>query len=195
MVTMTEKFDKVDGALLLRRMMDVAKEARAQYKYSEDEKMMPVAIVIGASLDVQVIGAAWRNQKEKWIMMRAVSDLARARKASIVGFASDTRWVDSTRLCKHYNRDPLELNKLEDFKKWYLELLRSVNNEIKNLPREVWSEAVMVTAKGPDIGTMMEMASYIEGPNDTVLFKPGEIDKPVNNYEHDLKLLPDWWTN
>lgn len=189
---MRDTEDTLDAAALLHGMMETAKGCRAMYKYSEDEKMMPVCIIVGQA-ETMVVGTKWRNEEEKWAMMKIISNTAREHKARIVGFATDTRWVKSDKLCAYYNHPLPELENIEGFKKWYMELLRSVGGSVKNFPRELWDEAVMVAAKGPEIGTIVKMETYIEGPNDTVVFS-GTSDDPSQNYRHDLKLLPDWWT-
>jgi hypothetical protein len=193
-----DKVDKVDAMALVHGMMETAKGNRASYKYSEDEKMMPVAIIVGEK-ETMVVGIRWKDDREKWAMMKTISEIARARSARVVGFASDTRWVKSDVLCRYYKRPLPNLTRavdLAEFKKWYFALLASVGGGIKKLPREVWSEAVLVAAKGPEIGTITRLASYIEGPNDTVLFQPGAADEMASSFEyiHSLKLLPDWWT-
>jgi hypothetical protein len=189
-----ENIDTLDAAALLHGMMETAKSCRALYKYSEDECMMPVCIIVGQD-EVIVVGTKWDNAEEKWAMMKIISDTARQHKARIVGFATDTRWVKSDKLCAYYNQPQPELENIEGFKKWYMQLLSTVGGSVKNLPREVWSEAVMVAAKGPEIGTVVKLANYTEGPNDTVLFEPDADADPAHAYQHDLKLLPDWWTN
>jgi hypothetical protein len=188
-----ENLDTLDAAALLHGMMETAKSIRSQHKYSEDEAMMPVCLIVGQG-EVMVVATAWKNEDEKWAMMKAVSNVARLHKARIVGLATDTRWIKSDKLCSYYNVPPPEKQNIEDFKKWYMGMLRSVGGSVKGFPREVWSEAVMVAAKGPEIGTVVKLANYTEGPNDTVLFQADIIDDPSRTYEHDLRLLPEWWT-
>jgi hypothetical protein len=194
-MTMFENADKLDARVLVHEMMETAKDNRASYKYSEDEKMMPVAIIVGEK-ETMVVGLKWKDNREKWAMMKTIGETARARNARVVGLASDTRWVKSDVLCRYYKRPLPDVADLAEFKKWYFALLASVGGELKNLPREVWSEAVMVAAKGPEIGTITQLATYIEGPNDTVLFQPSSADdiSASANYTQDLQLLPDWWT-
>ena len=188
-----ENMDTLDATALVYGMMETAKSIRAQHKYSEDEAMMPVCIIVCPEQTI-IVATLWQTHAEKRAMMKIISNTARIHKARIVGFATDMRTVKSDKLCSYYNRPAPELPNMEEFKKWYVQLLDSVGGCVKNLPRELWNEAVMVAAKGPEIGTMVKLANYVEGPNDTVLFKADIIDEPGINHQYDLKLLPEWWT-
>ena len=57
------------------------------------------------------------------------------------------------------------------------------------MPAEWYSEAIVVAAKGPGIGSIMRAAHYEKGANDTVKWLPD----PHEPTEIFFNLLPDWW--
>ncbi len=184
----------VDG--IMDGLLEIAKTLRAQKKYSEEE-FINICIVLGPK-ETGIIVTPWHNDAEKRAMMKMVSDKAREQKATVVGVVSDTRWTDAKKLCSYFNvPEPKGAEDFEAFKNWYHSLLRLHGGEIRNLPREVWSEAVMVAAKGPQIKTTAVFAPYVEGPNDTVLYTAKNSNSPDGDIEahtFQLGLIPDWWT-
>jgi hypothetical protein len=187
--------DVVDTRLLMQTLLDRARSIRAQYKYSEDEKMMPCALILRPDGDSVVIPLPFRDSDEKRQMMRVIAEGARKLQAVAVAVVSDTRWVKSEDFCRYFKIDPPTRETISQFKTAYHATLRRYGGHVKNLPREVWHEAVCVMVKGPEIPTDNIMETYIEGPNDTVRFIPTPLKDRSEDWRAEADLIPDWWTN
>jgi hypothetical protein len=173
---------------LMEMLLETARNIRAGYKYSEDEKMTPTAIIVGE--ETIIMALMWRNNKEKYMMSAAANAQARTMKARSLSFATDARWVKSDVFCEYYRLDMPTAKTYAGFKQHYHRILAAHGGEIKNLPREVWQEAVVVFTNGPGIPLTLTMAPYEEGPNDTIQWLP------VPTSAHDKgesDLLTDWW--
>jgi hypothetical protein len=182
---------------MLEGLMDIAKNLRGAQKYSEDEKFTVICIIVHKD-DFAIVVTPWKDDTEKRRMMKQVSDLAREGSADLVGVVSDTRWTTAKLLSNYYKvPEPTTDEEFKLFQTWYHALLRKNGGEIKNLPREVWLESVMVAAKGPHIPPTALFAPYIEGPDDTVLYTAKTNRNSPNgdtNLQMSLGLIPDWWT-
>jgi hypothetical protein len=184
----------VDVKGLLNKMLLVAKEDRARYKYSEEEAFVPKVMFIGPENEVFVTPAQWRGEREKYAMMSAAAEVARKTFAQAIMLASDTRWVLFEPFNNYFHVEPprsMERAETDAYQQRYLAILREHDGQVKNLPRQLWSEAVMVAIKGPRCGTHHIMAPYDRGPNDTVHYLPPERDQ--DNARTQMNLIPEWW--
>jgi hypothetical protein len=181
-----EMFDGIADNLL-----QTAKRIRGGYKYSEDEKMAQCAVLITPDGKLSMIPMLWSDTQEKHRKFRALYLTAKEADASAIALIADSRWLESPLFCEHFKiPTPLEIG-IEQFQKKYLEILRRYGGEIKNLPRYLWKEAVIVCIKGPGIEPRIRMAPYVEGRRDAVEWLPPRIS------DHDkskIYMLPDWWT-
>jgi hypothetical protein len=187
MVDTQENYEKLVEGLLWR-----AKKIRAQYKYSEDEKMAQCAgIVCDGFQPSTMIPMLWKDEEEKRRMFLALSMTAKAADAKAVFLIADSRWTLSTAMCEHFNIKPPGKNDFEEYKRIYGEVMKRYNFEIKRLPRHLWKEAVMVALKGPGIKPILRLASYVEGKRDSVEWLKNEPFE--GNDFTQINLLPDWW--
>jgi hypothetical protein len=178
---------------LLNKLMLTAKEDRARSKYSEDESFVPKLIFIGLEDQVAVTPAGWRSEEEKYAMMRAAAEAARLTFSQAIAVASDVRWVVSDAFCEHFQIEhprSMEPAHIEEFQKRYLAILSEHDGQVKNLPRQLWKEAVMVAIKGPRCGTHARLAPYDRGPGDTVHYLPRD---PEEEHRYQMNLIPEWW--
>ena len=184
-----ELFDEI-GERLLRQ----AKLVRSSYRYSEDEKMAQAAAVITPDGDVSMVPLLWRDNREKYAKMKALCMTAKSVDALAVALISDSRWCDGQKFAAHFKMEPPPPNFGEDFDEYqrrYLQILQRHGGSIKNLPRQLWTDAVTVSLKGPGITPRVFMASYVEGRRDTVEWLPAR----TKDYDQTIiNLLPDWWT-
>lgn len=177
---------------LITGMLEVAKNIRAEYKYSEDEKMTPTVIILAKEEHV-IIPLHYRNETEKRSMMRVVGVRAKAADAEAVAVASDVRFANSDDLAKYFKMaDPREVG-TEKFIEEYHRILSRYGGEIKNLPREVWNEAVCCFIKGPTIGIHCKMTYYVEGPDDTVQYTKESSSGDTEDNKAKCGMIPDWW--
>lgn len=176
---------------ILDELLEVAKMRRASIPYSQNEGMENKIVFVGPHGEVESASIVWNDDREKHIKMRAVSKVAQEMLCSAVVMISDTRWTDSTKFGEYFHLPPIKEIGPEKWQKEYLTILGGVyGGSIKNLPREVWMEAILVVIKGPRLPIQSRMAPYIEGPNDSIQF----VERAELN--HDLthwNLLPDWW--
>jgi len=189
---MNQSSEDVKGMMAM--LLERAKEMRESFGYSGDEKMMPSAFIFGDSITIMML--CWRNNREKYLMAAGANLAARKQKAKSLSFVTDSRWVSSEDFAKHFHLpDPQVSKDVEGFVDTYHRILKEHGGEIKNLPREVWQEAVVVFTNGPGIPLTIQMAPYVEGENDTIKWLEDSPSKPKNNDEHRSKsdLLTDWW--
>jgi hypothetical protein len=155
---------------------------------------------IGPNDETTAMAVGWKNEEEKYRMMATAAEYARRSFCQAIVLISDTRWVTSDAFCKHFNIEPPASGQAFDvdaFQKRYLDILRQHDGQMKNLPRHVWHEAVMVAIKGPRCGTHTRMAPYDRGPGDTVHYLP--TDEPPfghregTEYRQHMRLIPEWW--
>jgi hypothetical protein len=184
----------VDVKELLNGWILIAKEDRARHNYSAEEAFVPKVAIIGPNDESFVAVANWRNEQEKYAMMRAAAETARKMFAQAIMLASDTRWVLFEPFNNYFHVDPprsMERADVEAYQRRYLVILREHGGQVKHLPRQLWSEAVMVAIKGPRCGTHSIMAPYDQGPNDTVHYLSAEILK--RDRREQMNLIPEWW--
>jgi hypothetical protein len=184
----------VDVKELLNGWVLIAREDRARHGYSAEEAFVPKFAIIGPNDEVSMGVALWRNEQEKYAMMSAVAETARKAFAQAIVLVSDTRWVMSDVFCKHFKIEPpasLTPENLKAYQKQYLAILREHDGQMKNLPRHLWREAVMVAIKGPRCGTHTLMAPYDQGPNDSVHYLP--VEMPQGDRRQQMNLIPEWW--
>jgi hypothetical protein len=179
---------------LLNTWLLIAKEDRARYSYSAEEAFVPKVAIIGPNDESFVAIAGWRDEQQKYAMMRAAAEMARQLFAQAIVLASDVRWVRSDAFSEHFKIEPptsLTRENVETYQKKYLAILREHGGQVKHLPRQLWKEAVMIAIKGPRCGTHALMAPYDQGPNDTVHFLPCE--KNPEDHRYQMNLIPEWW--
>jgi len=179
-----------DVKAMMADLLETAKQNREAYKYSEDEKMVPCAMIYGSE-GIAMIALLWRDNKEKYLMAAGVNAKAREMNAKSLSFVTDSRWVKSDDFAKYFKMEPPIPETMEDFVREYHRILRQHGGEIKNLPRAVWQEAVVVFTNGPGIPTQIQMAPYKEGPNDTIEWLPRDREMEAKSGRSDM--LTDWW--
>jgi predicted SpoU family rRNA methylase len=182
----------LDVSATLDALLIQAKKTRASYRYSEDEKMMNTLIVIGPDDERAVFPVGWRDEREKRIKMDSFAHAARQLQAQAIVLISDTRWTMSDIFALHFGLTSIEESNVEEFRKRYSTILNTMfDGQIKNLPREMWNEAVMVAIKGPGIEPQTRMASYNKGPNDDVVFTGDNPHSEMGRMQ--INIIPDWW--
>ena len=175
---------------MMQMLLDRAKEIRAGYKYSEDEKMMPCAFIFGDEITIMMM--CWKDEREKYQMAAAANAMARTRKAKALSFVTDSRWVRSDRFALYYDL-PIRQD-YEKFRREYHRILKEHGGQMKNLPRQLWEEAVVVFTNGPGIPTVVQMAPYEEGPGDTIRWLPMDTEFQGKDAHYKSDMLTDWWS-
>jgi hypothetical protein len=124
--------------------------------------------------------------------MWALSATARITKAPAVLMISDCRWAHSDKLVPVMGLPSIEKDGIEKFQDEYHRVLAAkYGGQIKNLPHECWSEALVVVAKGPELPVTTRHAPYEEGPGDSIRWLPPDA-MPTPGVEL-WPMLPDWW--
>lgn len=176
---------------ILDELLDVAKIRRASIPYSDNEGMEQKVVFIGPQGEVASVNLTWNDEREKYAKMKAVSKTARDTFCSAVVMITDTRWTKSDEFGEYFHLPPVKEIGFEAWRKEYHTILNGIyGGLIKNLPRQLWTEAILTIMKGPRIKCQSRMASYIEGPNDSIQFI--ETDQ-LNQDTTQFNLLPDWW--
>ncbi len=187
----------VDVKEMLNKLLMVARDDRASIPYSHEEGFVPKLIFIGPNDEVSVSPALWSNEADKYALMERAAEGARRTFAQAIVLVSDTRWIESDVFCEHFKINPTTDDGHFDLTKYqeqYLAILRQHGGKMKNLPRQLWREAISVAMKGPRCGTHCVMAPYIQGPGDKVQYipKPSKLgEDDANKYE--MRLIPEWW--
>jgi hypothetical protein len=175
-----------DTKALMDMLMNQAKEIRSGYKFSEDEKMMPIAFINADELTI--IAMHWKDDKEKYKMAATMRVMARMRKAKSLSFVTDSRMLKPQEFQEHF-KIPADTPYLL-FRKMYQQILKEHGGSLGHLPRHVWIDCLMVFTNGPEIPLTLQRQAYIEGENDTVKF----IDLPTPKQQlYKSDMLTDWW--
>jgi len=180
-----------DVKSMMARLLDAAKKTRESYLYSGDEKMMPMAYIYNDH-NITVMALSWNDDKEKYQMAAFANLEARKARAKSLSFVTDSRWVKTEKFCEYYKLDPPNEKNIDAIQRDYHRIRAAHGGEVKNLPREVWDEAVVVFTNGPGIPVQIQMAPYKEGPNDTIEWLPLEDRHKPDGGKSDM--LTDWWS-
>ena len=176
---------------VLDELLEAAKRRRASIPYSENEGMEQTIVFVGPTGQVGSVPLTWSDEREKYAKMKAVSQVAKDTFCAAIVMISDTRFVQSEKFEKYFHLAPVSETGFEGFQKEYITILNGIyGGLVKNLPRELWTEAVVVVIKGPLIPARNRMAAYIEGPNDSIQFIE---TKDMKSDGTKFNLLPDWW--
>jgi hypothetical protein len=183
---MTEPQGTEDVQGLMETLLERAKELRESFGYSGDEKMLPMAFIYGD--EITIMALSWKDKDEKYLMAKLANCEARKRNAKSLSFVTDSRWVKGKDFADYYG---LDMGDLDQFQRDYHRILDAHEGQVKNLPRQLWNEAVVVFTNGPGIPLSIQMAPYIEGENDTIQWLPRKPDGENSIGKSDL--LTDWW--
>jgi hypothetical protein len=178
--------------LMLDRFLDIAKDQRSRIPYSKDEHFPSLVILLGPFNEMTTIPAHWSNDTEKQRYFKAVSYAAQKTLTAAVALISDTRSVKGDDKFSAFLGIPtLEEMGIEAWHEEYTRIMHQrFKGEVKNLPREYWTDSVLVVMKGPGIKPVARMQNYGPGPNDSILW--GEQSTERDRCHH-FNLLPDWW--
>jgi hypothetical protein len=181
--------DNLLNALILK-----AKDQRMKIPYSQEEGFTQSVLAIGQNFDVATLPVTWRNEAEKYHVMRVVSDVAKDALCRAIILISDVRWTQSNEVQDFLGIKPVEEIGHQEWQKQYRRILTAkFDGQLKNLPRRCWHEAIVVVMKGPEFkGKIpMRMARYERGHGDTIHWLPQLKDEEYGAAE--FNLLPDWW--
>jgi len=176
-----------DVKSMMACLLDAAKKTRESYMYSGDEKMMPMAYIYNEH-NITVIALSWKDNREKYQMAAFANSEARKARAKSLSFVTDARWLNAEKFCEYYKFDPPTPETMDALSRDYHRILAAHEGEMKNLPRELWEEAIVVYTNGPGIPVQIQMVPYKEGPNDTIEWLPPK------NQRGESDLLTDWWS-
>jgi hypothetical protein len=179
-----------DVKAMMTMLLNQAKKIRESHKYSGDEEMVPCAFIFGDEVSIMML--PWKDDKEKYQMAAAANAMARKTKAKSLSFVTDTRWVDGAKFSAYYHFDQITEKNAEQFQRDYHRILKAHGGQVKNLPRELWQEAVVVFTNGPGIPLTIQMAPYEEGENDTIRWLPRAFDDGDSSGGKS-DMLTDWW--
>ena len=171
---------------LMEKLMNHAKEIRSSYKFSEDEKMLPIAF-INSGDELTIVGMTWKDDEEKYQIAAMIKTMARMVNAKSLSFVTDGRTVKQAEFMKYF-KIPKDLPYLP-YKSRYHQILRDHGGSVANLPRHLWHDILIVMTNGPEIPLTVQFQSYIEGENDTVKYIENSLIPDA--YKSDL--LTDWW--
>lgn len=189
----TVAIDSFDMGDALDVWMKVAKKQRSAIPYSHDEQFPNTVIVIGPNLQVVAQPVTWSDNREKYLKMKAWAEAAKMSDARALALVSDTRWTESDVFADYFKIPNVKDLGVEEYSKIYNQILHKppYNGEVKNLPRQLWNEAIVIAMKGPRMKMQTRFARYVEGPRDTIQWL---LPVPGMEYkETQFNLVPDWW--
>jgi hypothetical protein len=176
---------------VLDELLEAGKWRRASIPYSQNEGMEQMLVFVGPHGEIESKVMTWNDEREKYAKMKVISKIAQETFCTAVVMISDTRWTKSDKFGEYFHLPPISEIGLKKFQQEYHTILKGIyGGSIKNLPRELWTEAILTVIKGPRIPCQSRMAAYMEGPNDSIQFIETE------QMQHDktmFNLLPDWW--
>lgn len=171
-----------------------AKRSREQARYNiEDVK--PRVSLIGPSFQTVRLPLAWQSMDEKYHTMYIAGLLAKVTGAKGVMVMSDSRWLKSEDFCHHFK---LSVPRTEEGSKAYYEeyrkILKRYGGEMGNLPRHLWSEAMLVVLK-TRTNVRVKTQLYTRGSGTGVMWLPDQIKQDIGSTAtYEDRLIPDWWT-
>ena len=175
-----------DIKALMEMLINQAKEIRSSYKFSEDEKMIPMAFINADELTI--VAMSWKDDEEKYQMAAAIKAMARMKNATSLTFVNDGRTVKQKEFSDHF-KIPADID-YPTYHALYHKILRDHGGSLANLPRHLWHDILIVMTNGPEIPLVCQFQSYIEGDNDTVKY----IDNWLKPDAFKSDLLTDWWS-
>jgi len=165
-------------------LMDRAKDIRAEYKFSEDEKMMPMALINAD--EMTIVAMQWKDNAEKYKMARAIGNMAKMQNAKSLSFVTDGRAAKRKPFAEYF-KIPDDIS-FESYHALYNQILRDHGGELKCLPRDLWTDILIVMTNGPTVPLIVQTQAYVEGENDTVKFTEMTTARHMKS-----DLLTDWW--
>lgn len=176
---------------LLDDLLNHAKQQREAIPYSRTDGFPQAMIALGPNLEASVMDATWKNESEKRRLMRAVSETAKQMLCTAVVLMVDTRWVDGNKISPLLGLPKPDEVGIEEWSKLYSRAVQEkFGGYLGNMPSHYYSEAIIVIAKGPVIGTMARTAPYEKGDKDDIRW----LDwKDFSVKTHHFNMLPDWW--
>lgn len=182
--------EKIDE--LLDTLMLVAKQQRAKIPHSNVDGFAQAIVFLGPNLEPASHPITWRDEREKYAKMRAVSRVAQEMFCQAIVLITDVRWVSNEKAEKFLGLPKLEEVGLDKWGDLYKrEITKRYKGYVGNAPAELYSEAIMVIMKGPRLkGVPTRTAQYEKGPNDSIRWLP---KADVVGETMRFNLLPDWW--
>jgi hypothetical protein len=179
----------------VRQMLNIllleAKRQRSNIPYSKIDSFPNAVVFLGPNIEPVSMPVTWRDEREKYAKMEAVSKTAKAMLCQAVALISDTRWADEERITELLGIRPTAEIGVEAFQEEYKRVVHErYGGYLGNAPKGLYSEAVMIAMKGPRLnGPQVLQARYEEGPKDTIRWtgQPEKLDTLHFN------LVPDWW--
>jgi hypothetical protein len=188
------ELDEKKAYELIDSLMLKAKDERMKIPYSQEEGFPQCVLAIGPNFEAASFPAMWRNEQEKYHVMRVVSDVAKDTFSRAVVLVTDTRWTTNEEVQDFLGIKSISEIGLEAWQKQYRRILtEKYDGQVKNLPRQYWHEAIVVIMKGPELkGKIpMRIALYERGENDAIRWL---LPKKGTEYgASHFNLLPDWW--
>lgn len=173
-------------------LLQIAKQVRAGFRYSEDDRMVAMAALILGDGEVRLTPLPWGDQAAKHKRLGEVARTARREGAIAIALISDARWVKSDSFCAYFGLPGVKEMEVEVFKGCYAKILGGYGGEMQRLPRQLWTEAVVVSLKGPGVEPRIRMAGYVEGRRDRVEWLPA-VERDDAHTRVEVNMLPDWW--
>lgn len=177
----------VDGEL------EDAKQRRYALRFDSNEVMDYRVTMIGPGYQCAHLPLLyWKNNDEKYQVMHRFGMCAKALCAKALMMSHDARWLDVRRFQEYfdlpsYEGDPQTL--LEKSQADYHRVIKLFHGEMANLPRELWTEAVIVSLKTPQ-KLYSRFTRYKAGAYGKVRWVEEE-----QHYDHvEDSLIPDFWT-
>jgi len=176
---------------LLNLLLLEAKRQRGNIPYSNTDGFPQAVVFLGPGLEPVTVPLTWRNEREKYAKMEAVSKTAKDMFCQAVALISDTRWVEEEKIVKVLGVRPLAEIGLEQFQEDYTRIIHErYKGYLGNAPKELFTESIMIAMKGPRLnGPQAIFAPYDQGPNDSIHW----LAQPKETGAHHFNLLPDWW--
>ena len=123
----------------------------------------------------------------RMLLQTVTVDLLRKFKVAAAFIQSDSMTVNSTAFAEHFR-----LPETMAFEKYQEEYLRILNKDfggtMANLPRHLWSGAIITGLKGPKIETICVCNPYRKDDSGKIM-----IDPPHSYSMGFIDVLPDWW--
>lgn len=169
---------------LIEHVKATAMKHREEKGFSHN--LAPLAICIGPNGEQATVPTPFKDLSQKAAMMKALSKTARASNVIAIILIGDTFTMSRKKFNEHY-KVPENLTN-DEWIDLYISIVKDTGGNIANLPKELLTDAILVSVKGPAVREVAYFLPYHEGVGDSVRW-----DEPYPPDYTEIFLLDDWW--
>jgi hypothetical protein len=169
-----------------------AKMNREKIGYKAD--FQPVAIAVGPQMEMGILPLDFTDNKSMCFGFQVLAVVAAEMNVQAIVLVCDVRWGDSEKFTERFHMKPIREVGHEEWTQEMLSIIEDLyGGTLRNCPRDLWGEAVVLGIKGPLIEPTVRMHCYRQSGEDGIEWVDGpEIPKGMD-VPPVIDALLDWW--